>query len=440
VEPGTPTPLSRSHLVTTGRHIAPDTLPVMVDTSTVITSVRPWGGAPSDLVVQDGRIVSVRPAGSPVGSPVRPAGQVVDGGGRLVIPSFTDAHAHLDSTLLGLPFRPHTAGPGLVGLIDNDRASWRTAGRSVAERATHTLGVTIAYGATAVRSHAQVDTDAGLERLEGVLAAREAHAARAAVEVVAFPQSGIVRDPGTADLLSAALAGGADVLGGIDPCGLDRDPVAHLDTVFALAERHQVGLDIHLHEAGELGAFTLSLVFERVRALAMRGRVTISHAFALPTSAPDRLLDLVEQVAELDIALTTVAPAGGRHLPLDLLAEHGVRVGLGQDGTRDYWSPYGNGDMLDRAWQLAFVSQVRHDHLIERCVAVATLGGRGVVDARDGARWSAAAGDTRGVGPGDPADLVLLPGDSVAAAVMDRPAQRTVLRGGRVVAEDGDLA
>ncbi len=256
----------------------------MVDTSTAITNVRPWGGDLSDLFIDGGRIVSVQPAGPAADA----AESVIDGRGRLAIPSFCDAHSHLDSTRLGLPFRPHTAGPGLLGLIENDRANWRTAGATVAERATRTLGATIGYGATRVRSHAQVDTDAGLERLEGVLAAREAHAARATVEIVAFPQSGIIRDPGTAELMDAALTAGADLVGGIDPGGLDRDPAAHLDVVFGLAERHQVGIDIHLHEAGELGAFTLGLVFERVRALAMHGRVTISHAFALPTSTPDR--------------------------------------------------------------------------------------------------------------------------------------------------------
>ena len=110
-----------------------------------------------------------------------------------------------------------------------------------------------------------MDTDARLDRLEGVLAAREAHAARCHLQIVAFPQSGIVRDRGTADLLHAAILAGADLIGGIDPCGLDRDPVEHLDIVFGLADRHQVGVDIHLHESGELGAFTFELIGERTR-------------------------------------------------------------------------------------------------------------------------------------------------------------------------------
>ena len=150
----------------------------------LLRDVRPWprepGGSPVDVLIRDGRIASGEaPAGVPV----------ADGRGGVLLPAFADAHAHLDSTRLGLPFRPHTAGPGLAGLISNDRANWRSAGASVSERATRTLGATIASGATTVRSHAQVDTDCGLERLEGVLAARQAHAGRADVQVVAFPQS-----------------------------------------------------------------------------------------------------------------------------------------------------------------------------------------------------------------------------------------------------------
>ena len=207
----------------------------------------------------------------------------------------------------------------------------------------------------------------------------------AGVQVVAFPQSGIVRDAGTAELLDAAVRAGADLVGGIDPCAYDRDPVAHLDVVFGVAERHGVGVDIHLHETGELGAFTFELIAERTAALAMQGQVTISHAFALSSVDRDRQAALVELLADNDIAVTTVAPGNREPLPLEALRDAGVRVGLGQDGIRDYWSPYGNGDMLDRTWQLAFRPGFRRDELVELCVDVASRGGRSIVEANAGA-------------------------------------------------------
>ena len=406
----------------------------------LIRSVRPWarepGGTPVDVLISAGRIAAI---GSGVGADAERTGvTVADGEGGVLIPALADVHAHLDSTRLGLAFRPHSAAPGLVGLIENDRANWRADG-DVATRATRTLAATIASGATVVRSHAQVDTDARLERLEGVLAAREAHAARCRLQIVAFPQSGIVRDRGTAELLHAAILAGADLIGGIDPCGLERDPVEHLDIVFGLAERHQVGVDIHLHESGELGAFTFELIGERTAALGMQGKVTISHGFGLSSVDAVRQAALIEMLARNDISLTTVAPGTTEPLPIADLRAAGVRVGLGQDGIRDFWSPYGNGDMLERAWQLAFISGLRRDALVEQCVDVASRGGRSVVEGGPWPTQDVLDDDRFGLAIGAPADLLVVRADTVTAAVMDHPPRTLVVREGRVVARDGEL-
>ena len=98
---------------------------------------------------------------------------------------------------------------------------------------------------------------------------------------VAFPQSGLLLRPGTLELLETALRNGADIVGGLDPSGIDRDPKGHLDAVFGLCQRHGKPLDIHLHEPGELGAFAMELIIERTLALGMQGKVVVSHAFCL---------------------------------------------------------------------------------------------------------------------------------------------------------------
>jgi cytosine deaminase len=399
-----------------------------------ILDVRPWGTDHCDLWLDDGRIVRIEPH-DPVAIP---GPDDVTGAGRIALPSFSDVHVHLDSTLVGLPFRPHSVPEprALWDSIMNDRRHWRDAGASVTERATTTLGRAIAHGMTHARSYAQVDADCGLERLTGVLAAREAHAARAEVQVVAFPQAGLLLEPGVPDLMDAAMREGADVVGGIDPCGLDRDPVAHLDIVFDLAERHDAPIDIHLHEAGELGLFSMELVLQRIRAHGLTSRVTLAHAFALASGLPavDTVLD---ELAHWDVALTTVAPGPREGLPLLEVARRGIRAGLGQDGQRDYWSPYGTTDMLDRTWQLAFTQGWRRDDLIEHALALATVGGRAVIDPAE-ARLRTPA-ERPGLAVGDAADLVLVAGDTPTAAVMDRPSGRTVLRTGRVVADGGEL-
>ncbi|GAA4867800.1 amidohydrolase family protein [Serinicoccus chungangensis] len=404
-----------------------------------IRDVRPWGGPASDVRVEDGLITHLGPRqardadpGPGEGTPGQPE-EELDGRGRLLLPAFSDVHVHLDSTRLGLPFRPHTGGPGVWTMMLNDRAHWRDAEVGVIDRAAHTLGLMVARGTTRVRSFAQVDVDCGLERLEAVLAARETHRDRAEVQVIAFPQAGLLREEGSARVLEDALRAGADVVGGIDPCSLDRDPVRHLDLVFDLAQRYAVPVDIHLHEPGELGRFSADLVCERTEALGMQGDVLVSHGYGLWDGTESQTRGLVERLAELDIATATVAPGGRQTLPLAQLAEAGVRVGLGQDGQRDYWSPYGNGDMLDRTWQLAFTHGFRADALVEHALAVATRGGASIMD-RDLPRL-AGTEDRPGLAPGDRADLVLVAGETPTSAVMDRPQDRTVLHRGRVVAE-----
>ncbi len=401
---------------------------------TVVRAVRPWGGALSDLFLGGGAITAVGPH-DPAASP---GPDDVDGAGRLALPSFTDAHVHLDSTRVGLPFKPHTSEPGpLWNLVANDREHWRSDEGTVAERAGRTLGSAIAFGTTRARAFAQVDADCRLERLEGVLAACAEHAGRADVQVVAFPQAGMLLEPGVPDLVDAAMTAGADVVGGIDPCGLDRDPVRHLDAVFALAERHDAPMDVHLHEAGPLGLFSISLMLERVRAHGLRSRLTLSHAFALGGPPSPEVAAVLDELAAWDVALTTVAPGNRAPLPLAELAARGVRTGLGQDGQRDHWSPYGSTDLLDRTWQLAFTNDHRRDAMVEHCLAVASVGGASVIEV--GATRLTSTQDRPGLGAGDVADLVLLPGDTPTSAVMDRPRERTVIHAGRVVAVDGVL-
>lgn len=400
-----------------------------------VSNVRPWGGDPVDLAIEGDRIAAVTPH-VPQGQAPEAGGEVVDGRGRLIFPSFSDVHSHLDFTRIGLPFRAHTAaGPDVWSLMLNDRENWRNAEVALPERVAGTLEQMIAKGTTRVRSFAQVDVDCRLEKFDAVMAAKQQFAGHAEVQVMTFPQAGILREKGTVEVLEESLKQGADVMGGLDPSEIDRDPVEHLDIVFGLAEKYQVGIDIHLHEPGELGVFTTELILERTRALGMQGEVNLSHAYELGSVSPAVSRRLIESFAELDVSMTTVAPSGGHPLSLLALADAGVRVGLGEDGQRDYWTPYGNCDMLDRTWQLAFINDFRLDEHIEHTLAVATMGGASIMS-HDSPRLAGVA-DRPGVAVGDRADLVLLEGETPTSAVMDRGGDRTVVHDGRVVADGG---
>jgi cytosine/creatinine deaminase len=386
----------------------------------LLTNLRPMAGPALDLLVDGGRIAEV-------GERLRaPAGAtVVDGRGQLALPGLVDAHAHLDKTLWGLPWRPHTAGDGLAALIENEhrgRAELAEAGVTVAQRAASLLGAYVAAGTSHIRSHVDVDTAAGLDSLHGVMEARAAFADRITVELVAFPQSGLLVRPGTAELLEAAVQEGADLVGGLDPAGFDHRPTEHLATIFAIADRHGCGLDIHLHDGGELGAFTLDLVIERTRVLGLAGKVTVSHAFALAEVPGPRLERLIEGLAAQRISLTTVAPGNRPPLPLASLRAAGVAVGLGSDGIRDLWSPWGDGDVLARAALLAWRAGARRDEDLAAALEVATSGGAAVLGLPD-----------YGLEPGCMADLVLVPATTLGEAVVTHPPRTLVLKAGRIL-------
>jgi cytosine/adenosine deaminase-related metal-dependent hydrolase len=407
--------------------------------NTLIRAVRPWGQALSDVSVAadaaGGKITAVEPHDPARAIPEGTA--VIEGRNRIVVPSFSDVHVHLDSTRIGLPFREHTGGPGVWAMMMNDRLNWRNAEVPLQNRVNLTLERMIARGTTRVRSYAQVDVDCRLERFEAVAAAKERFAGQASVDIIAFPQAGLLREEGTVELMKEALKAGADVMGGIDPCSLDRDPAKHLDIVFGLADKYQVPIDIHLHEPGELGVFSTDLVLERTRALGMQGKVTMSHAYQLGSVNEATTRRLIDSFAELDVSLASVAPAASGQLPIPLLTEAGVRLGLGEDGQRDYWSPYGNTDMLDRTWQLAFTHGFRKDELIEHCLAIATIGGASILDPN--ATRLKDTSHRPGVDVGDPAELLLVDGETVASTVMDRGKDRTVIHAGKVVADQLEL-
>ncbi len=222
--------------------------------------------------------------------------------------------------------------------------------------------------------------------------------------------------------MDQALSQGADVVGGLDPCSMDRDPKGHLDAVFDLSQKHGKPIDIHLHEPGEMGAFSIELILERTKALGLSGRVVISHAYCLGAADRELTDPLIAAIAGHGVAVMTTAPMEGAPLPLLRLLDAGVVVCSGSDGIRDSWSPYGNGDMLERAMLIGMRNDLARDDEIERVLAVCTTGG---------ARAMRLSG--YGLEPGCAADCVLLPGETIADAVVTRPAMRTVIKSGRVV-------
>lgn len=390
-------------------------------TELLIRDVRPMERAAVDVRVADGVIREV-------GAGLRPGpdAEVVDGGERLLVPGFVDAHTHMDKTFYGRPWHRHQAGPSLMDKIENERRLRRELRLDPAEQSANQVRLALGKGTTHIRTHVDVDTESGLANLEGVMATRERYRDAITIQIVAFPQSGMLTRPGTVELLEEALRRGAEVVGGLDPSSIDRDPARHLDVIFGLAERHGVEVDVHLHEPGLLGAFAIELIAERTRALGMQGRVVISHAFCLGMVDDAYLGRLIELLLELRIAIMTHAPGASPFPPIKRLREAGVTICSGSDGIRDAWGPYGNADMLERAMLLGYRSNFRNDAEVELCLDIVTRGGAAVMKA-----------DGYGLAVGCRADCVLLDGETLVEAVVARPPRALVVANGRVVARDG---
>ena len=223
--------------------------------------------------------------------------------------------------------------------------------------------------------------------------------------------------------MEQALRLGAETVGGLDPCAIDRDPKGHLDTVFALAERFGRNVDIHLHEPGEMGLFSMEMIIERTA-----GRVIISHAFCLGIGDHGSVDAMIDALADAGVAIMTTAPAFRPVPTVTQLARAGVVVCAGSDGIRDTWGPYGNADMLERAMFIGLRNNLRRDDDLRIALDIVTTGGATALGPPD-----------YGLTPGCGGDMVLVAAETVAEAVAQRPGMRAVVKRGRVIVRDGQV-
>ncbi|CAN7587661.1 amidohydrolase family protein [Brucella pseudogrignonensis] len=386
----------------------------------LLRNIRPMAGERCDMLIRDGKIAGFGQLEAEAGMAVE------DGEGTIVAPGLIDAHTHLDKTTWGMPWHVNNRAAILRERIDFERDNRLEIGIDPHRQSMrHAIGLA-AHGGTHIRSHVDIDPTHGLSLVEGVWETREKLKDIIDIEIVAFPQSGLMVMPGTKDLLDEALRQGCEVLGGIDPCGIDRDPKGQLDILFALATKHGVPIDIHLHETGDLGAFTMELIFERIRAHGMQGKVAISHAFALGMNDYLRVGQLIEQIALLDVAILTTGAPSATVPSIRRLKEAGVRIGGGCDGIRDTWGPWGQPDMLDRARIIGMKNGVRSDDDLEHLLHIVSQGGADVMGLKN-----------YGLTVGCNADFTLLTGETLAHAVVDVAPRPLVVKNGRVSARNG---
>ncbi len=401
-----------------------------------ITNAKTMDDRKIDLVIDKDRIISVTDAlnhdndvsgrqvpGNTQETDTAGYERCIDAAGYMILPPFVDTHTHLDKTTVGMDWVVNALPPYLPAWVENERRRRDEIGIDSYRQACRLIERDLSYGTIAIRSHVDIDLEHGLRLFDGVMKAREEYKNKVYIELVAFPQSGLLVRPGTYELMSEALSMGADLVGGIDPANIDRDPKGGVDAIFRLAEKYDKPIDIHLHEPGHLGAFTMNLIIERTKAAGMEGRVTISHAFCLGYPETGLAEPLIEKLADAKIAVTTGGQAYIKYVPSVLQLEAaGVLICGGNDNVRDLWSPYGTGDMLERAMLISMKNGLRRDDLLVRVLRMCSENGARLLHISD-----------YGLSSGCDASFVLVRAQSAAECVAQAPKDRIVLNHGQIL-------
>ncbi len=181
----------------------------------------------------------------------------------LMLPSFRDMHIHIDKTYYGGPWKaPTIPTKGLLTRLEEEEELLPRLLPVAEERAKKILDLLLHSGSTHIRTHCNVDPVIGLKNLEATLQAVKAYKGKASVEIVAFPQHGLLRSQ-SVPLVREALRSGATIVGGVDPASIDENIEKSLQTVMELAVEANANIDLHIHDPGHLGIFT----FKRLAAL-----------------------------------------------------------------------------------------------------------------------------------------------------------------------------
>ncbi|MBY4948237.1 amidohydrolase family protein [Cupriavidus respiraculi] len=390
----------------------------------------PDGRTDIDIGIAGGRIAAVQPALA------GEAAEQIDAVGQLVTAPFVDAHFHMDSTLsYGLP-RVNQSGTLLEGIALWGELKATLVQDAIVERALAYCDWAVARGLLAIRSHVDV-CDPRLLATEALLHVRERVKPYLDLQLVAFPQDGVLRSPGALDNLKRALDMGVDVVGGIPHFERTMaDGAESVRILCELASERGLRVDMHCDETDDpMSRHIESLASQSVR-LGMQGRVAGSHLTSMHSMDNyyvSKLIPLIREAGVAAIANPLInITLQGRHdtypkrrgmTRVPELMAAGVPVAFGHDCVMDPWYGLGSGDMLEVAHMGLHVAQMTAQEAMRACFAAVTDVPAAILGL-----------EGYGLAPGCRADLVLLQARDPVEAIRLRATRLLVLRAGKIVA------
>lgn len=385
----------------------------------------------TDLAIQDGVFARIGPQIQ------ESSAREIDAGGRLVSPPLIDCHVHLDAVLtVGQP-RHNQSGTLIEGIqIWSERKPTLTHA-DVKRRATEAIKWEVAQGALFIRSHVDV-CDPSLVALRAMLEVQREVKDICELQIVAFPQDGILSFPSGKELMDEAMRLGANVVGGIPHYEWTREMgVEDVNIAFELAQRYNRDIDCHCDETDDPHSrFTEVMAANTLRA-AWHGRVTVSHCTAMHSWDNAFAFKLMRLLARgrmnvicnpydniiLQGRFDTYPKRRGMARLKELL-QAGVNVSLGHDSIMDPWYPLGRGDMLAAANLALHIAQMSgHDEIATMYELITTNAAR-----------TLNVTDRYGIEEGKPASFIIVDAVDAHDALRLVPARLHVIKEGRVVA------
>lgn len=401
----------------------------------LVTNARIWDDRPPvDIAIDGERISAIEPriAGE--------AGRTIDAGGRAVLPGFVEPHLHLDKALLHRR-RPTRDGTLQEAIRVTGQLKAEQDREDVLERSRTVMDMAVENGTVAIRAQPDVDPIQELLGVETALTLRDEYRELLDLQVVAFPQEGIIKAPAVPELMQEAMRMGAGIVGG---CPYNErnweDTKRHIDVVFELARRFDAPVDMHADFADDTSDqryAAASYIAEQTIALDYQGRVSLGHVTSLGALSREEAWPVVELLRDAQINIVTLPATdlylGGRDddgrqrrglTPVHLLQDSGVNVTFSSNNVRNAFTPFGKADMLQIGNLLAHTAQFGTPQSQADVLRMATY---------DAAR--AMGLPDYGLAEGRQADLVVLDSPLVADVLSDIPPRLWVIKRGRVTVE-----
>lgn len=322
-----------------------------------------------DIAVSGGRIAGIR-SGSGF-----EATEAFEAAGAYAFGGFADSHVHLDKACI-LDRCRICEGTLAEAVRETARLKPGFDEEDVYARAARVVEKAIVHGTTRLRTFVEIDPRAGFRSFEAIKRIRADYAFAIDIEICAFAQDGLTHEPETIAMLDAALADGADLIGGCPY--IDVDPTRHVELIFDLAEKHNVAVDFHLDFDLDPQNTNLPAVIRETHRRGWQGRVAIGHVTNLSAMSPEQVAEIAESLADAGIALT-VLPAtdlflnGRNHerlvprgvAPAHAFAARGVTTSIATNNVLNPFTPFGDASMIRMANLYANVAQLSRDEDID---------------------------------------------------------------------------